>query len=51
MWMRERGDGARLAHDCQRLIAASSGFEQFDRDIAIEPRIVGAINFAHPART
>ena len=50
--MIERGSGVRFTHkplDRRRVLRAFFG-KDFNRHVAPEPRIAGAINFAHPAR-
>src|SRR5262249_23094477 len=50
--VRERGHGLRLAlESCQSVWQRRRRRENFDSDVAIQLRIAGAINFAHPAGT
>jgi len=48
---RQRGDGARLALESRAALVARDerGEEHFDRHRAIEARVAGAIDLAHPA--
>ncbi len=48
--MIERSDRARLALEAQIGIAGNLGREDLDRDAAIEPRVAGLVDLAHPAR-
>src|SRR5262245_3953425 len=51
--MRERGDSARLALEPGERLGARGEFDRqhFDRDVAVQPGVVRAIDFPHAART
>ena len=54
MWgMVQAGDGARLALEplAQIRLVSEMSRKDLDRDDSIEPRIAGAIHFAHSSRT
>ena len=50
--MRERGDGLRLALEARAAIriVGERRRQDLDGDVAVEPRIAGAIDLAHAAR-
>jgi hypothetical protein len=49
----QRGDGTRFGFEpsaCDRIVRQRVG-DDLDRDVALQPRIAGAIHLAHPAGT
>ena len=52
IWMVERGGGARLLLESPHAIGIADNVRQqdFESDLAAQPRVVGAIDLAHPAR-
>ncbi len=51
VWMRQRGHRARLAIETveRRAVALEMRRQDLDRYIAVQSRILGAVNLAHPA--
>ena len=53
VWMRERGDRFSLSLEPRApiRIGGKRRWQDFDRDVAVEARVAGAIDLTHTART